>query len=411
MESSIGDDIKKCIEPARQILKLLNEEKYRGLNFDDAVYETEDRINEEIKKIQSRGEGAEQLTQFLEDRLLDLAERLVLDEGDVRVLKNAAFENQAIPFTFSSHKLETLRKRYERRIKREGYLNLKRLAEELENYRFYSDKVIRFVYDLDFYIAVTKFSTDFGLEIPDMTNEIGIGFVDGKNLLLLRDALVERGDAIQTVSYSLGNTDLQIFGATKENVAILTGANSGGKTTLLETLALVHILTLLGLPVPAKKTKIPLVPIYLFRRRTARKVGGLEHAIRILKPILTGRGPKMVLIDEFEALTEPGALGKIIASILNNLPKTTLTLFITHLAKEILPFLKRSIRIDGIEASGIDEKGNLIVNRQPIFNHLGTSTPELIIGKLLKRTKSKRLQKIYKNMVNNLQEGKTIYSK
>jgi len=174
---------------------------------------------------------------------------------------------------------------------------------------------------------------------------------------------------------------------------------------LLETMALIHILTLLGLPVPAERADVPLIPLYLFRRRTVRKVGSLEYAIRVLRPIMTKHQPKVLLMDEFEALTEPGALGRIVASILNDLPKGSLTLFVTHLAREILPHLKTPVRVDGIEAKGIDDQGNLIVDRQPIFNHLGTSTPHLIISRLSKRAKSKGLQKVYQDMISLLEVG------
>ena len=110
-------------------------------------------------------------------------------------------------------------------------------------------------------------------------------------------------------------------------------------------------------------------------------------------------------MDEFEALTEPGALGRIVASILNDLPTGSLTLFVTHLAREILPHLKTPIRIDGIEAKGIDDQGNLVVDRQPVFNHMGTSTPHFIISRLSKRAKNKRLQKAYQNMIALLEAG------
>ena len=40
------------------------------------------------------------------------------------------------------------------------------------------------------------------------------------------------------------------------------------------------------------------------------------------------------------------------------------------------------IRIDGIEAGGLDDDLNLIVNRTPIKNHIAKSTPELIVEKL-----------------------------
>ena len=43
-----------------------------------------------------------------------------------------------------------------------------------------------------------------------------------------------------------------------------------------------------------------------------------------------------------------------------------------------------SARIDGIEARGLDEDYNLIVDHSPVLGKLANSTPELIIEKLAK---------------------------
>jgi dsDNA-specific endonuclease/ATPase MutS2 len=272
----------------------------------------------------------------------------------------------------------------------------------MEETRISVDHVVRGLFQLDAFQAIARFAEDYKLSTPLLNNGSGIGFEAGRNLFLVQDS--SRGSGrVDPVSYSVGDISIELFGAETQPVVLLTGANSGGKTTLLETLATIHFLSLLGLPVPARRADVPFVPLYLFRRRTARKVGSLEYAIRVLRPVMSRHKPKLLLMDEFEALTEPGALGRIIASLLNDLPKGSLTLFVTHLAREILPYLRTSVRVDGIEANGIDDKGNLIVDRQPVFNHLGTSTPELIISKLAKKTNSKRLQKVYRNMIELLE--------
>ena len=58
------------------------------------------------------------------------------------------------------------------------------------------------------------------------------------------------------------------------------------------------------------------------------------------------------------------------------------------------------IRVDGIEATGLDENYNLIVDRTPKMNYLAKSTPELIIKRMynnsppeLKRVYGKILEK------------------
>ena len=189
---------------------------------------------------------------------------------------------------------------------------------------------------------------------------------------------------------------------------MLTGANSGGKTTLLTTLASVHILTLLGLPVPCEKAEVAPIPIYLFRRRVTRKIGSLEQALGSLIPVFADRHRKLVLMDEFEALTEPGAAGRILAGIMNAAATgSSLLLLVTHLARETLPHVKLPIRVDGIEAEGLDRQGELIVDRQPKFNHIGSSTPKLIIMKLSQAAK-KNDRALYRDILSSLEAESSV---
>jgi dsDNA-specific endonuclease/ATPase MutS2 len=193
--------------------------------------------------------------------------------------------------------------------------------------------------------------------------------------------------------------------AKPRNAVILTGANSGGKTTLLNTLAAIHVLALLGLPVPAEKAEVTPMPIYLFRKKVARRIGSLEHVLRSIIPVLADRRRKLVLIDELEALTEPGAAGRIIAAIINRAATTSsLFLLVTHLAKETLPHVRFPVRVDGIEAIGLNENGELAVDRQPRFDHIGSSTPKLIVLKLSKAAKDRAVKEAYDEVLAYLEE-------
>ena len=116
----------------------------------------------------------------------------------------------------------------------------------------------------------------------------------------------------------------------------------------------------------------------------------MEHALNSLIPVFADRHRKLVLMDEFEALTEPGAAGRILGGIMNTVATgSSLLLLVTHLARETLPHVRLPIRVDGIEAEGLDTEGDLIVDRQPKFDHIGSSTPKLIIMKLAKSAKKK----------------------
>jgi len=150
------------------------------------------------------------------------------------------------------------------------------------------------------------------------------------------------------------------------------------------------------------------MPLYLYRRRVTRKVGSLEQALNSLIPTFADRQKKLVLMDEFEALTEPGASGRIVAALINKVAAgSSLLLIVTHLARETLPYVKLPIRVDGIEATGLDKQGELLVDRQPRFNHIGSSTPKLIIMKLSKAARKKSVKALYHDVLNAL-EGETV---
>ncbi len=397
-EATMFSDLKNEVEAIRASIRFLEGLQEVPVNLEDQLFGVEEEVNKEVKRLRNTGGGAEELREFIEDRLLYLENGLNLDGDESELLREAAYEVQGIPFAFSSSKIRLLRTRLERRRAEERYVKLRTLAQGLEENRSAAERAMRRVFEFDALLSIARFAEEYELSVPRFNRGSGIGFEGGRNLFLVQDQL--KGSVqVEPVSYSLGDVGVKLFGAETQRLVLLTGANSGGKTTLLETLATVHVLGLLGLPVPAEKVEVPFVPLYLFRKRTARKVGSLEYAIRVLRPVVSRRIPKLVLMDEFEALTEPGALGRIIASLLNDLPRGSLTLFVTHLAREILPYLRAPVRVDGIEAQGIDERGNLVVARQPVFNHLGTSTPELILSKLSAKTKSRRLQKVYQNMI------------
>ena len=406
-EFPLFSELRNELEPVDAVVGLLHRLQEAPVSLEDQLLEAEEEVNDEIKRLRSRNGVAEELRQFIEDQLLELENRLNLDRDEAELLREAAFEAQSIPFAFSASRTRLLRTGLDRRRAQERYVGLRNLAQKMEENHIAVEQAVRRVFEFDEFLSIAKFAEEYQLTIPMLNSGSGIGFEAGRNLFLVQDKLRGSGD-VEPVSYSIGGVSIKLFGAETQPLVILTGANSGGKTTLLETLATVHILALLGLPVPANRADVPFVPVYIFRRRTARKVGSLEYAIRVLRPVMSRHKPKLLLMDEFEALTEPGALGRIIASLLNDLPKGSLTLFVTHLAREILPYLRTPVRVDGIEAKGIDEKGNLVVDRQPVFIHLGTSTPELIISKLAKKTKSKRLQKVYQNMIELLETRSPI---
>jgi DNA mismatch repair protein MutS2 len=359
-------------------------------------------INEELRKGRADAESARRT---VEGRVEDVVSALGMNASEEEGLRRSAMEGLRIPFEFEKGTLNDVLRQWRRRQEEERARRTARLEASLRQHLDLIDLVVAKLLELDRALAIAAAMSRYSLTVPELGGQ-GEGFVDGRNLFLLRDSPAGREGEVLPVSYSLGKPQ-SIKVAKARNVAVLTGANSGGKTTLLTTLASIHILTLYGLPVPCARSEVVPVPIYLFRRRVTRRIGSLEHALGSLIPVFGDRRRKLVLIDEFEALTEPGAAGRIMAAVLNEAASgSSLVLVVTHLARETLPHVRLPIRVDGIEAKGLDSKGDLLVNRQPVFGHIGSSMPKLIIMKLARSTKNRRVKALYEEILSSIKEEK-----
>jgi DNA mismatch repair protein MutS2 len=265
-----------------------------------------------------------------------------------------------------------------------------RLEEEIEQARPTVDAAVEAVDDVALYLSLARFADEFDLSRPRFVDRETAAVAGARNL-----ALVAGGGQVQPVTYAIGDHDLD-FGSDSpgtngsatppgnHRVAVLTGANSGGKTTLLETLCQVQLLAQMGLPVPAERAEVGVVDTVVFHRRHASfNAGVLESTLRSVVPPLTDEGHALMLVDEFEAITEPGSA----ANLLHGLVQLTvdcgaLGVFVTHLADDLEP-LPPEARTDGIFAEGLTQGLELEVDYQPRFETVGRSTPEFIVSRLV----------------------------
>jgi dsDNA-specific endonuclease/ATPase MutS2 len=172
-------------------------------------------------------------------------------------------------------------------------------------------------------------------------------------------------------------------------VALLSGVNSGGKTSLLDLISQIVILAQMGLPVPAESCRISLFEqlYYFSKSRGTLSAGAFETAMRKFA-VVENEKRKLVLADELESITEPGASARIIACMLDELNRRgSAAVFVSHLAEDVRRFSETPVRVDGIEAEGLDENNCLVVCRSPRYNYLAKSTPELILDRLVRTTK------------------------
>lgn len=273
------------------------------------------------------------------------------------------------PLELDREALERKRQQIVGRWRRQGHRRKAEAAQDLSALEDALQEEIQAFLDFDYRYAVGTFVADHDLHAP--------AFGEG---LEVREALhldlVEEGG--QRVDYHVGAGDGE------PNVVLLTGANSGGKTTLLETLAQVTILAHMGLPVNAREATVePVDALHFFTRKRSLDAGALESFLKDFVPILTSGERKLVLADELEAMTEVEAAARIVGTFVDMLAETdSLGVFVTHMAEEVSAFA--DVRVDGIEAAGLDEDLELVVDRTPRIGYTARSTPELILERLAK---------------------------
>ena len=256
---------------------------------------------------------------------------------------------------------------------------------------------IRAFFELDYTLALGLFIRDYQLRPFAFGNHLEI--VNGLHLGLVAGRLAARGagdTALQPICYRLGK---------ETNTSILTGANSGGKTTLLEMVAQHLILAHLGLPVPSENSTLPLVEeLILYSPEKVLDAGAFESFLLSMLPILMASDRRrFILMDEIEAITELEAASKIIGTFIDYLKASnSLTIIVTHMAQEILKNI--DVRVDGIEATGLDENYTLIIDRNPKIGYFAKSTPELIIQRLASTTTG-REKEIFDTILRRFGEG------
>ena len=238
------------------------------------------------------------------------------------------------------------------RLKRE-------LAETLADLREPAADLVDAALELDVELAIARFARDFDCTLPRFEGD-GFAVEGGRSPLL-------------DVPFS-----------SVEGVAVLSGVNSGGKTSTLDLVGLVVVLAQMGFPVPVEHARLERFEAlhYQAKSQGTLDAGAFESTLREFGDLVAGDARRLVLVDELESITEPGASALIIAGILEALARSDSTaVFVSHLAAEIREAADIAVTVDGIEAVGLED-GTLVVERSPKKDHLARSTPELIVEKL-----------------------------
>ena len=354
--------LKELVEDLYHLIQLTKDGESNSIDPDEIeskIIIANQKIEEKIKQltlsgtsliqILSKGDLPEELKQTINEtieelnlprQVLEIGIPLKLDEEELNKLIQHQNANEF------SELAETIKDNSDK---------LKEIPEKLKDL---TDLILYF----DFLSGISKFINK-EMHFPEINHELAIQ--KSNNIFL---------DNPQPISFNLS-----------ENIqaSILTGANSGGKTTLIEHVIQLITLTQLGLP-QSGKNKFPMFEeIYYFAKNKGSNLkGAFETLLTQMSKIKPGN-KTLILADEIEAVTEPGVAGNIIAATTDYYIKQNCYLIIaTHLGHEIEKILPKKTRIDGIEATGLTENFELIVNHNPVLGKLAHSTPELIVEKM-----------------------------
>ncbi|MFO7837291.1 MAG: hypothetical protein R6V83_11650 [Candidatus Thorarchaeota archaeon] len=411
-------------------------------NFQTAIAETEAWTNEEIERRISESEvtlggqqiisilqsadmeGAESnamrsmlppeiveifstVTQEAEDRLLEF---LGLDLREADWVAGIVSEEISLPVNMVSARINDLEDKIRSVYAELSFEFMSELANELEGLRDAVKQAVQTLLEFDLFLAVGLFARDYGLHTPDVSAHYhGVGIKDATNLFLTRSRLKGKHGEVQPIDYSIGENPFKPVGTDGENCAVLSGANSGGKTTTIQTIAQIVTMAQAGFPVPARESYVQVFEeVYFFyKSRGMVSAGAFETMLEQFAEIVTSNKPKLALFDEVEAMTEPGSAANVIAGLLEILQQdpNSATVICSHLASEIKEVSIVDIRIDGIEARGLDKNLDLIVDRSPRFGYLARSTPELIVERLAKLAKGDK-KRVYSKILDNLNKSR-----
>jgi DNA mismatch repair protein MutS2 len=361
-KSSTNAQISSIVQELMPLLKLLEDnqvQKISKTHVEASLEKINEKIEQEISNMNISGTVLMSMLSkgTLPPELLSVVERSIKESN----LPSSLFK-EAIPVSIDEQELD-------KTIKEQNANEHTKLAETVKKYSTQLRKIpvqLQELSDLlvyyDFICGISKMiigNNSFPQESDDFY------FSEAENVFL---------DDAQPITFLLNGI---------ERCSILTGANSGGKTTLLEHVIQLITFFQLGLPVKGS-VKLPIFSdVYYFaKNKGSASKGAFETLLTQMSSIKPG-AKTLILADEIEAVTEPGVAGKIISATADFfVNKGCFLIIATHLGQEIQKKMPQLSRIDGIEARGLDENFELLVDHNPVLGKLASSTPELIIEKM-----------------------------
>ncbi|MDR1721837.1 MAG: endonuclease MutS2 [Methanobrevibacter sp.] len=375
------------IEDVLAILEEIESLKVKDIDLDELVNRIKKDADEKIKTaIKTVDIDGDEILELLNNGMPPKIEKIfdeIITKAKEKIKEESGVDFDPFlkkyPLEIDENEVERIKQKISSKAENELFDMKVTAAKQLNDLKSSVEEEVKESLEFDYEFSLGCFAYEYNLNPPKIGNNFKL-----KGALHLNLGL-EKGDYIQRIDYDLSSP---------ENVALLTGANSGGKTTLLETIGQISIMAQMGLPVSAEEAEIKILDeIYHFSKKRSLDAGAFESFLNVFMPIVTTDSEKLVLLDELEGITELEAAVKIISSFIEMIKNSnSYAIIVTHMAKELMEYT--DIRVDGIEAKGLDKNYNLIVDRTPKMNLLAKSTPELILKRIYENSEG-RLKEVY----------------
>jgi hypothetical protein len=361
-KSAVSAEIRQVLEDLEPMFNLLDNKEGKIITEEEVEKTLEginEQIGEEIKKMTISGDAL--MKMLSEGKMPQPILEVVRGSIERSGLSENIF-NLQVPVTIDYEELEDQIKRQSSSEFTDLAERVKRNAGELKKIPGVLRRLSALLVVEDFVGGVSKF-IEAGSVYPSYSTNL---HMSGARNMFLTNA--------QPISFQLDDFS---------RCSILTGANSGGKTTLLEHILQNISLFQLGLPIEGEVHMPIFTEVYYFaKNKGSASKGAFETLLTQMSKIKPGR-QTLILADEIEAVTEPGVAGKIISATADYfIRKNCFMVLATHLGHEIVKSLPKGARVDGIEAKGLDANFNLIVDHNPVMGRLAHSTPELIVERM-----------------------------
>ena len=194
---------------------------------------------------------------------------------------------------------------------------------------------------LDFIDAKTTYSVNKKCIVPKIINKEYLKLVEARHPLIDENTVVP-------INFELGNP---------ENIMLITGPNTGGKTVTLKVAGLLTIMALSGIPIPAnEKTEIGYFHNVLAdigdEQSLEQNLSSFSGHVSKIKDIIENENSKsLVLMDELGSGTDPMEGAAFAMAIIDYLNKKHVTSIITTHYSEVKAY---AFNTTGIKSASME---------------------------------------------------------